>query len=178
MFVQKTANAFVNLFDSITNIVNANTTFNSLDRVVTAFSTAQNSYGGFASWAIVNIIANLAVIFDATGNGFERWRLRIKSIKSKAQEADQAVTGEGELKDEIGDFFSKLEKQFEVVNKKLLCGHPLEDKPYCLPPITSTNDEEEDSNEEEFESIPVVDDDNHNGIIQQPMILSKYYDEI
>jgi len=142
------ANTLIDFYQTITNILNANTTFNSLDRTVDAFNKAQNSFGGYASFTLTNTLGNSFVLFDAIGNTLERWKLRIKSIQAKLGEATEEdpdeASQDGVNEDVVTDFLDKLKEKFELISKKLLCGHPMEAEPFCSSPLTTITEENEE----------------------------------
>lgn len=108
-----------------------------------AFNTAQNSFGGYASFTLTNTLGNGFVLFDAIGNTLERWRLRIKSIQAKLGEANEDPDETNQDGDLVTDFLDKLKEKFEVISKKLLCGHPMEEEPFCSSTLTTITEESE-----------------------------------
>ncbi len=145
IFSNKKANGLVNLFSILSNTLNSNTTFNSLDRVTAAFNTMTNSYGFFALAAVINLLGNTAVVFDAIGNGLERTRERIVTAIGQSKQP-----GPEEFQDELKLFARNLAKRLTSINNQLSCGFPLlddENQTNCLPSIII--DDEDLSNEEE-----------------------------
>lgn len=145
IFSNKKANGLVNLFSILSNTLNSNTTFNSLDRVTAAFNTMTNSYGFFALAAVINLLGNTAVVFDAIGNGLERTRERIVTAIGQSKQP-----GPEEFQDELKLFARNLAKRLTSINNQLSCGFPLldgENRTNCLPSFII--DDEDLSNEDE-----------------------------
>ena len=145
-FSNKKTTTLVNLISILDNTLNSNTTFNSLDRVTAAFNTVNNSYGFIALAAVVNVIGNSAVVFDAIGNALERTRERIIAAIDRSSKQP----GPEEFQDALELFTRNLGKQLTSINSHFSCGFPLmdsEDQTSCFPLITT--EDEDLSNEDE-----------------------------
>ena len=120
-------------------IVNSNTTSSTWNSFATAFETLFNSQGWVALDTAINTMGNILTVYDASANGIERNRLRIKEkIKENA------------LPDEAPE---KLQSSVDELNVELtsikdlimlfVCDNILSERESMMNPLCSDQKEEE-----------------------------------
>jgi len=100
-----------------------------------------NSYGFIALAAVIDVIGNSAVVFDAIGNGLERTRGRVTDAIDRSKQPEPE-----EFQDALELFTRNLGEQLISINNHFSCAFPLmdgEDQTGCFPLITTDGGNED-----------------------------------
>jgi len=111
------ADKWVNWLSVVDNIINGNTTINSLDRVTSLLSTLGNSYGWIALNSAITVLGSTLTVYDAMDGAAERLTVRLLNMRDKQQ---VKVTEKERLK-MMKSTLDQIVVELVTINKRLRC---------------------------------------------------------
>lgn len=110
------ADKWVNWLSVVDNIINGNTTINSLDRVTSLLSTLGNSYGWIALNSAITVLGSTLTVYDALDGAAERLAVRIANMRDK-----QVKMTEKERLKMMKSTLDQIVVELVTINKRLRC---------------------------------------------------------
>ena len=107
---------WVNWLSVVDNIINGNTTINSLDRVTSLLSTLGNSYGWIALNSAITVLGSTLTVYDAMDGAAERLTVRIANMRDK-----QVKMTEKERLKMMKSTLDQIVVELVTINKRLRC---------------------------------------------------------
>ena len=112
----------INLSQLTYNILNSNTSIESLNNLTTSFDETVNSPGWTALDTFINTVGNSFATYDAVGNGIQRYIDRSRRKKAKKQDKrDEKEDEEEEIIEEIKSSGDDITSNLASIEMKLKC---------------------------------------------------------